>query len=670
MHFKSGFLSRGLYLIISLCLILSGCLHTEEQQPKPSAPKSKLPQPKQPQAQEIISNLKETSLNKAHPRLMATDDDFKRIKKNLKTDENLKRWYKSLRTETNKVLQEPTVKYELSDGVRLLPVSRLVLKRTINLAMMYRLTGDEKYADRAWKELKTVADNKQFPNWNPKHFLDTAEMTNAVAIGYDWLYDYLSMEQREMLRKALVEKGLQPALQVYKGTANASEITTSWKSTTDNWNTVSNAGIAMGALAIGDESPEIEALSGEILQYAMKSIKKSLDVYAKDGGMPEGPSYWRYATSYIAYFLSSLDSALGTDYGLSKTEGLAKAGYYPIYTGGAKESFNIGDTGSDIISTAPQMFWFSNIYKNLDFYYFALKGNNPMNLIWYRKKEIKNSIIDKLPLDGFFQDDKTGIITMRSKWNSNAIFVGMHAGDNQANHSDLDIGDFVLDALGVRWAYELGADDYNLPGYFDMSSSRWNYYRKRAEGQNTLVVNPSNEPDQNIKAKAKILDVGSIPQQAFTVIDMTSAYEGDALSVKRGIALTDKRTTVVLQDELKLKEYSEVYWFMHTKSKIQISKDKKTATLLLSGKRMYAHILSPAEGQFSVMAAEPLFNSYNLLNQNYNTGIRKLTIHLDRVKNTTLSVVFTTDNEKGREIKYGARPLSLNKWDGWGVLTD
>lgn len=50
-----------------------------------------------------------------------------------------------------------------------------------------------------------------FP-WNPSHFLDVAEMTGGLAIGYDWLYDDLSPESREKIRQAIVAKGLGPAL--------------------------------------------------------------------------------------------------------------------------------------------------------------------------------------------------------------------------------------------------------------------------------------------------------------------------------------------------------------------------------------------------------------------------------------------------------------------------
>ena len=80
-----------------------------------------------------------------------------------------------------------------------------------------------------------------------------------------------------------------------------------------------------------------------------------------------------------------------------------------------------------------------------------------------------------------------GVVTMRSSWDDpNARFVGFKGGDNKVNHSHADLGTFVLDAMGYRWAMDLGPDDYNLPGYF--GKERWNYYRLRTEGHNTLVV--------------------------------------------------------------------------------------------------------------------------------------------------------------------------------------
>ena len=85
---------------------------------------------------------------------------------------------------------------------------------------------------------------------------------------------------------------------------------------------------------------------------------------------------------------------------------------------------------------------------------------------------------------------------MRGSWTDrNTTYVAAKGGRADAHHGHLDLGTFVLDALGQRWAVQLGADNYDLPGYFD-EDHRWSYYRCRTEGQNTLTVNSGNQERQ------------------------------------------------------------------------------------------------------------------------------------------------------------------------------
>ena len=60
------------------------------------------------------------------------------------------------------------------------------------LGMAYQLTGDKKYADRAWLDLESVCT---FPDWHPEHHIDVGGLAVGVAIGYDWMYDAFSDEQ-------------------------------------------------------------------------------------------------------------------------------------------------------------------------------------------------------------------------------------------------------------------------------------------------------------------------------------------------------------------------------------------------------------------------------------------------------------------------------------------
>lgn len=595
---------------------------------------------KEPPAQVIIDDLKKVSPNKKHPRLLATSEDFKKIKESLKSDSNLKQWYKELTINANNLLEKPVVTYEKSDGVRLLPISRTVLERTLTLSLMYRLSGNKLYAERAWKELERVSDRNRFYDWNPSHFLDTAEMAAAVGIGFDWLYDYLNQNQKDILKQSILKNALNPALIVYNDQNNQAQIPTFWRDGSNNWNTVSNSGILISALAIADESPFTEKITSEIIQKALSSLKNSLMSYGDDGGTEEGPGYWNYATKYLALLFSSLETALGTDYEFSKVKGIANTGYYAIYTKGNNGVFNIGDSQEDNFIKSPQLFWFSTKFNKPELADSVLKTYSPLNMIWYRPKEEKNY---SLPLDKIF-NGSAGIVTMRSSWNPESSFVGIHAGDNQASHGDLDIGTFVIDALGERWAIDLGMDNYNLPGYFDKKSNRWNYYRKRAEGQNTLVINPDEDPDQNIFAKGKIINFTSNKNEASTLIDMTDAYK-NAKSVQRRASLINDRNDILIEDNIKLIAPSEIYWFMHTRANIGLSVDRKTAILVKGEKFITVTIKNPSNAKFSVMDAKPLSSSLDE-NQNKNAHIKKLAIHLENIKDTQISIEIKTQFTK------------------------
>jgi hypothetical protein len=103
---------------------------------------------------------------------------------------------------------------------------------------------------------------------------------------------------------------------------------------------------------------------------------------------------------------------------------------------------------------------------------------------------------------------------------------------------DLDCGDFVIDALGQRWAGEYGSDDYLNNNYFSnetQTSARWTLYRKMTEGQNVIAINGQN---QNVNAQPTLRHdssgttqgastIFSVPSDssAFVVADLNTAYD-------------------------------------------------------------------------------------------------------------------------------------------------
>jgi len=594
-----------------------------------------------PPGPEIIARLKPE-----HPRLLATAADFAQLRERVKSDARLRQWRDELRRQAEIILKATPSKYEIPDGLRLLATSRQVVQRIQTLGLLYQLDGDKRYADRAWQELDAAAN---FKDWNPRHFLDTAEMTHAFALGYDWFHAAWTPFQRAVLRAAMVEKGIKLALQVHKEDRW-------WAKAHHNWNQVCNGGIGMGALAIGDEEPE---LAGTFLNYALKSLQLPMAYFAPDGAWNEGPGYWNYATTYNVVILAALQTALGTDYGLSQMPGFAEAGMFPIYASGPMgTSFNYADAGSGIIR-APQMFWMARQFHRPAYaaYQRPLASPQPLDLLWDDGSGGKPDLA-ALPLDKYFRNAEVAMF--RSAWDDrNALFVGFKSGDNQANHSNLDLGSFVLDALGVRWAVDLGSDNYNLPGYF--GPQRWTYYRLRAEGHNTLVINPDAGVDQDPSAAATIARFESKPDRAFAITDLTPAYARHARKVQRGMAVLN-RQQILVQDEIQTAKAAEVWWFLHTVAKADVEGDGSVATLTLGGKRMRASILSPKGASFTVMDAQPLPSSPHPPMQNKNNGIRKLAIHLSGVTDTRLAVQLVPVREGNTASQPAFKLSPLAEW--------
>lgn len=585
-----------------------------------------------------------------HPRLLIGEGGFDRVKQQVEKDATCHAYYLSLRDEGEAILTQPVSRYVKPDGVRLLAVSQQVLGRVYTLALLYRLDADERYRHRAWQELAAAA---QFPDWNPTHFLDTAEMAHAFAIGYDWLYDTWSEEQRRVLRDAIVGKALLPAHAAYQGAPFGL-----FARVDTNWNQVGNGGIGMAALAVLDEVPEI---AHDVLTQAMRWIGVSLERYSPDGVWHEGLSYWNYGTFYTVAFLAALETALGSDQGLSSAPGFDRTGFFPLYlTGPTGRLFNFGDAW-DRPLRAPQLWWLARRFGFSVFGWYAAQGARPhaLDLVWYGERKSSPSEVD-LSRDAFFRDfEIRGVVvrgvevfSLRGSWDDqDAVFVAAKAGENGAGHSHLDIGSFVMDALGVRWAIDLGPDDYTLPGYF--GRDRWTYYRNRAEGHNTLVIDPSLAPDQDPTAVARVLRFSSTPEWAFGIVDLAAAYPTTVEELRRGVGLRERRM-VIIQDEMQSRQPREVWWFMHTAAAVGLEEDGRTAILFQDDARLWCRIVTPSDARFEVMSARPLPSSPRPVKQDGNDGITKLAIHLRDVTSLRLTVVMVP-------LREGEAPPTLSE---------
>ena len=573
---------------------------------------------------------------------MLKDEELKRLKQRHKEDEVLQKCVRDVLEEADDCAGKSMLTYR-KIGPRLLSVSRECLHRIYALGLAYRWTGEEKYAGKAVDNMLTVC---AFEDWNPSHFLDTAEMSHAVGLGYDWLYSYMDAGARQKIKAGLIRNGLELGMTAYQKNW--------WAKSEHNWNQVCNGGLIVGALAIAESDPQY---AEQIIPAAIRSLPFAIKSYGPDGAWGEGPGYWSYATHYTAYGLAALQSALGNDFGLLQIEGLAQAGDFPIYTAGPTGLYlNLADVGERSSKrTLPCLFWLARTYDN-PFYadderaMLTKRSASPQHVVWYMPEPG-----GKLPardLDRYFRGP-VEVAVFRSSWNDpEALWIGVKAGYNQVNHGHLDLGNFELDALGVRWVRDLGSDNYNLPGYWDgkRGGRRWSYYRLNSKSHSVPLLGGE---DQDPMATSKFIKFESKKSSAFVLVDLTSAYENFAKKVTRGFAMTDGREAVLVQDEFEIEKPCELVWAMTTDAEISLEKEW-IARLTIDGKELVARVLSPYHAPFTVESAE------QKPPERTNKGVKRLTVRLADAKDKVRVAILLSPVWKGGRYRssVGLRPLA------------
>lgn len=596
-----------------------------------------------PAPEEVLRRFKENGMWDVHPRIMANGETFENIRAH-KAELPYKNWVDALKERAEPYFEEPFAPWvdagdDMMTKKNYLGPCRVVKVRVQTLAMLYQITGEERYADRAKAEMLNFIT---YPTYYPEHYLNVAEACYALCLGYDWLYDLFTPEERQQIRDAVKEKCFDTAW-------GPMSTATEWAGRLNNWNQVCNGGTAIGALAMMEFFPE-ECSS--LVSFALHNIPRSLADIGPEGAYPEGPTYWVYGTAYATYFMSALTSVLGEDYGLSETEGYRETMSYLMYcTSPTGEVASYADTNTMGRGT-PQAFWMARLFDEPAYAWYPLQyfpcggtsESGVYELLWYRPQPVVTPAQAAYPPDMVY-DGHESLAFFRKDWeDKDGIYVFFKGGDSQSGHGCLDIGQFLLDRFGVRWACDLKGEDYAVPDYWDKVEGRWRYYRKRAEGHNTLLINPAEGADQDIFAACSIDTFGTAPGAAFAVCDMTEAYACfGAESVRRGCLLFADRTKLLVQDEVRCEKESTLWWSMHTGVE-DVSVQGNKAVLRKNGHTLTVTAQTPG-AQFMLTPAVPIPTAKNDPCNTPNPGVQVLRLRLTGVKETTLRVVFTFDGD-------------------------
>ena len=474
-----------------------------------------------PDATELYDDMRISSGN-SRPRLFIKKDDIPHFRQKINADSDIKSVLDELLSKCDSYMDKEPIEYVIPDGIRLFESCDAVKKRLIDLGVAYMATGDTKYANRAWIEIENALNWK---DWNvDMHFLDSGEIGPGVAFAYDVFYDCFTKEQKDFIRKRVEELYINFAVGVYTG--ESSFLALDNRMVNSNWGAVCSASMLLCALSFMGEEPRESQLMQKcefLAENAIRSLEIPLGNLDPDGACGEGMGYWEYYITHLGWSINALRNMCGSDYGLLSSPGYNKTVDYMIHMHSPYGVYNYGDENSTRNYYPPEAVLipkFNNNYEQMaliEAYRKALGVSRGAQwLMWYENTE-ESADFDSFPTDMHFKGEQ--VIAMRSSWEKNAAYVGIRGGvNNVASH--FDKGSFIYDDDGVRWFIETGRDNYNMPGGY-YGANGHTVYKKRAEGHNCLVINPTApNPGQNITGATKLIKMQTEKNGAIALLDL------------------------------------------------------------------------------------------------------------------------------------------------------
>ncbi len=616
-----------------------------------------------PTGDELYNALTETSY-KTHPRLFIRKEDISGLKNKIDTNADLKKALSELLVKCETILNQPVTERVVPDGLRIFGSCETVKHIIEDLSVAYLVTGEERYAERMWDEMKNALE---WEDWNLTiHHLDSGELVPGMALGYDVLYDYLTDEQKEYFRQKVKEQYFDFIVGVYTGdsTFKGNE----FRMTTSNWGAVLSTAMLMMSVTLMDEESADSEFTKEckfVAENALKSLEFPLGTLFPDGAVDEGVGYWGYYGMHLSWCVRLMQNVFGNDYGLLSSPGLKFGPDFVLYMQTANGCFNYAASGSSGNELIPEVFLISDLYKDYEQSevvnnYRKLLGLSlgARGILWYQPTDLEVDI-DNYPLEHYFTGQQ--IVTMRSSWKDDqSAYVGIVGG---LAETFFEKGSFIFENRGTRWFTDFGKGNQNLPNNGWYGVNGYKLFIKRAEGHNCLVINPSAEnPGQVPGSVAKIIKQTSKPKGAITVIDLTETYGYDVKSYQRGYYLGENRNTLIVQDELELIEpNSTINWFLHTPGDVTIDADGKGAVVEIKGKKLKIDIIcDAAQWELSVREPVSVFPENSVEGEYSRDGYCNLALIGKASGTLNISAKFTMEEDLSSMSEHSLIPIS--KW--------
>lgn len=493
------------------------------------------------------------------------------------------------------------------------------LNNAFQLAFLYQMTGEQKYADKAFEFADAFCDlttwtqrAHEFPiiysrimpwnvsddqvNFNFDHY--NGDAGRLMAAVYDWLYNGLNEAQRDRIRGALLEK----VVTRVRGDYEFHWWATAYRC---NWCGVCNSGIGLTGLALLTENPQLT----DIVAESYNRINSMFNELGVDGGWQEGGGYWNYGVHTSTFFADALKRATNGKYNLFENERLRNnPATFPIYislTG--NKSINFEDSGGGSLIGSRHLInklsaetkngeaaWYSNEFLGA--------GTDIFDIIW-KKPDIK-PVAPENPSKHF---RTIGWWVMRSDFKDadNVVVAGKAGMNDDPHHGHLDIGHFV-----VYWKNDYFIQDKGKEGGYDekfFDDARWEYPQASSEGHNVIFVNGEKQipgklrkQPYNYEIGGKVLDFSTSEKSDYVLMDPTNAYPKKELKNWRRHVILEKPEITVVVDEIKTNPGSKIEVRFHPGVDFEV----KDNFVLLENEKGTMALIPVTLGDYEIIAGK------------------------------------------------------------------
>ncbi len=561
-----------------------------------------------------------------HPYLYFSDEDKPALMEQIKNDPESRDIMNRLIAEANRLLYMPVDYYipfqgrntradwtEYDTDGKYEDHFYTHRNNAFTLAFVYQMTGDERYAQKAFEFADVFCDlpswtlrAHEFPiiysrimpwnvpddqvNFNFDHVNgDSGRMYAAV---YDWLYPALTVAQRDRIRGALIEK----VITRVRGDYEYHWWAVAYRC---NWCGVCNSGVGLAGLTLLTEDPQLT----DVVAESYNRIDNMLNELGVDGGWQEGGGYWNYGVHTSTFFADALKRLTKGKYNLFKNERLNNNPVtFPLYISiQPGQSLNFEDSGSRRLGSPhlinklatetnnKQAAWYRQEFFN--------EGNDIFDIIWPRP-----SVKAERPANPSIHFRTINWWVMRSEFkNPEKVMLAGKAGKNDdPHHGHLDIGHFVVYWQGQAFIRDIGSGSYDEK-YFD--DLRWDYPQASSIGHNVVLVNGEKQlpgkmrkQPYNYDIGGRILDFRSSDKRDYVLMDPTDAYPKKEMKGWRRHVVLEKPDITIVVDEVKSNRGAEIEARFHSECSTSMRDDY----MLLNGDRGKMALIPIVEGDFTI----------------------------------------------------------------------